>query len=228
MRYTRLQESPRARMRVRDIAKQLGVPPAEVLQMLEDMGEYVKSHASYIETPVIRKLHERLGVTYSAATRPTHSDSVTGREAPTEGLPPPPRRTKRDNHPLTGEVSPRRVLDPSLDSSPARSAPGTTSWSARTVEQRWADLAGGDASHALEFEEWKLRGFSDVERDVWMASGLRTGQARWAAELRDGGLSPTDLEVDLHGWKVVDRLQRGEGAKAIARMLTQIRNSAAS
>jgi hypothetical protein len=215
-------------MRVRDIAKQLGVPPAEVLQMLEDMGEYVKSHASYIETPVIRKLHERLGVTYSAATRPTHSDSVTGREAPTEGLPPPPRRTKRDNHPLMGEVSPRRVLDPSLDSSPARSAPGTTSWSARTVEQRWADLAGGDASHALEFEEWKLRGFSDVERDVWMASGLRTGQARWAAELRDGGLSPTDLEVDLHGWKVVDRLQRGEGAKAIARMLTQIRNSAAS
>jgi hypothetical protein len=215
-------------MRVRDIAKQLGVPPAEVLQVLEDMGEYVKSHASYVEAPVIRRLHERFGVTYGVADRPTHSASITGRGAPTEGLAPPPRRTKRDNHPLMGEISPRRVLDSSLDSRSARSAPPTTSWSARTVEQRWADLAGGDASHALEFEEWKFRGFSDVERDVWMASGLRAGQARWAAELRDGGLSPTDLEVELHGWKVVDRLQRGEGAKAVARMLIQLRNSAAS
>jgi len=95
------------------------------------------------------------------------------------------------------------------------------------VDQQWADLAGGDASHAFEFEEWKLRGFSELERDVWMAAGLRAGQARWAADLRDGGLSPTDLGVDLHGWRVVDRLQRGEGAAAVARLLTAMRASEA-
>ena len=92
------------------------------------------------------------------------------------------------------------------------------------MTQRWADVGGGDASQAFEFEEWKLRGFSEVERDVWTSAGLRAGQARWAADLRDAGLTPSDLEVDLRGWKVIERLQRGEGAKAVARLLTDLRS----
>lgn len=227
MRYIRLQEPPRTRLRAREIARQIGVPPSEVLQVLADMGEYVRSAASYVEAPIIREVHERFGVKYAVEVCPSPpmEDSVADHQP--RGLQPPTRRVKRDNHPLMGEVTPRRDHDASNDSDGASGSPRTASWAGRNVDQQWADLAGGDASHAFEFEEWKLRGFSELERDVWMAAGLRAGQARWAADLRDGGLSPTDLGVDLHGWRVVDRLQRGEGAAAVARLLTAMRASEA-
>lgn len=231
MRHIKLEEPPRTRLRVHHIAKEIGVSSQEVLEVLEEIGEYVKSSQSLVEAPIIRRVHERFGVTYASPVRSAETvEAPTSSSSPhnPRGLAAPPRRPKRDNHPLMGEISPRREREAYVDSSPATTTPPTTSWTNRRDDQQWGDLAGGDASSTFEFEEWKLRGFSDIERDVWIAAGLRAGQARWAQELRDGGLSPTDLDVDLYGWTVVVRLQHGEGAKAVARMLSQMRNLDAS
>ncbi|RIQ16912.1 translation initiation factor IF-2 N-terminal domain-containing protein, partial [Jiangella rhizosphaerae] len=47
-----------AKVRVHELAKELGVTSKDVLGKLGDLGEYVKSASSTIEPPVVRKLRE--------------------------------------------------------------------------------------------------------------------------------------------------------------------------
>lgn len=229
MRLIKLQRPPRHRQRIRDVAKELGLSSRQLLAELSEMGEYASSAASYIESPVIRAVHDRLGVAYIEPDKPEPDPQRTASPA-TPGLEPPRPRERRENHPLMNEAS--RPRDRAVWDGPRRDASGIKSteqtrprWAARSVEQQWAQVSTGDATAAFEFEEWKLRGFTDVERDVWMDAGIRAGQAKWAAELRDGGLRPVDLQTDLNGWTVIERLQRGEGAAAVVRLLRASRDS---
>ncbi|TXJ07040.1 MAG: translation initiation factor IF-2, partial [Aeromicrobium sp.] len=48
-------------VRVHELAKEFGVESKEVLAVLKDMGEYVKSAASSVEPPVARRLEEEHG-----------------------------------------------------------------------------------------------------------------------------------------------------------------------
>lgn len=226
MRHLKLQQPPRSRQRVRDVAKEVGVTSRRLLEDLKEMGEYAPTAASYIEAPVIRAVHDRFGVAYD---EPTQEPIQPTASVPTAtGLGPPPARRRRENHPLMNEAS--RPRDEASDDAYRRDGRRTerarpARWSARSVEQRWAQASSDDAAPAFEFEDWKLRGFTEVERDVWIDAGLRAGQAKWAAELRDSGLLPAELQTNLHGWKVIDRLQRGEGAAAVVRLLRAFRDS---
>ena len=47
-----------AKVRVHELAKELGQPSKVVLQKLQDMGEFVRSASSTIEAPVVRKLRD--------------------------------------------------------------------------------------------------------------------------------------------------------------------------
>ena len=47
-----------SKVRVHELAKQLGMESKEVLAKLQDMGEFVKSASSTVEAPVVRKLIE--------------------------------------------------------------------------------------------------------------------------------------------------------------------------
>ncbi|GAA1484476.1 translation initiation factor IF-2 [Brachybacterium fresconis] len=49
-----------AKVRVHELAKELGHPSKAVLQKLQDMGEFVRSASSTIEAPVARRLREEL------------------------------------------------------------------------------------------------------------------------------------------------------------------------
>ena len=49
-----------SKVRVHELAKELGVTSKEVLAKLADLGEYVKSASSTVEAPVIRKLKEAM------------------------------------------------------------------------------------------------------------------------------------------------------------------------
>ena len=49
-----------AKVRVYELAKELGVESKTVLSMLKDMGEFVRSASSTVEAPVVRRLKEKL------------------------------------------------------------------------------------------------------------------------------------------------------------------------
>ncbi|MFZ2429085.1 MAG: translation initiation factor IF-2 N-terminal domain-containing protein, partial [Propioniciclava sp.] len=49
-----------AKVRVYELAKEFGLESKEVLTVLKDMGEFVRSASSTIEPPVVRRLTEKL------------------------------------------------------------------------------------------------------------------------------------------------------------------------
>ena len=56
-----------AKVRVHELAKELGVESKVVLATLKDMGEFVKSASSTVEAPVERRLKEEYGDKLKAA-----------------------------------------------------------------------------------------------------------------------------------------------------------------
>ncbi|MGI8676784.1 MAG: translation initiation factor IF-2 [Nocardioidaceae bacterium] len=56
-----------AKVRVHELAKELGVESKTVLATLKDMGEFVKSASSTVEAPVVRRLNEQFGEQLAAA-----------------------------------------------------------------------------------------------------------------------------------------------------------------
>jgi translation initiation factor IF-2 len=56
-----------AKVRVYELAKELGLESKELLQTLNDMGEFVRSASSTIEAPVVRRLREKSASSQSAA-----------------------------------------------------------------------------------------------------------------------------------------------------------------
>ncbi|MFZ2481469.1 MAG: translation initiation factor IF-2 N-terminal domain-containing protein, partial [Propioniciclava sp.] len=64
-----------AKVRVYELAKEFGLESKEVLTVLKDMGEFVRSASSTIEPPVVRRLTEKLKGG-SAESRPTPTPSA--------------------------------------------------------------------------------------------------------------------------------------------------------
>ena len=59
-----------AKVRVYELAKELGVESKTVLSMLKDMGEFVRSASSTVEAPVVRRLKEKLASEPPPAKKP--------------------------------------------------------------------------------------------------------------------------------------------------------------
>ena len=76
-----------SKVRVSVVAKELGKPSKEILAWLAANGEYVKSAASTIEAPVVRKLHEAFPATAAAEKAPAKP------AAPAQGAPAAPAST---------------------------------------------------------------------------------------------------------------------------------------
>jgi len=64
-----------AKVRVYELAKELGVESKIVLSMLKDMGEFVRSASSTVEAPVERRLKEKL------ASEPPPAKKTTPKKA---------------------------------------------------------------------------------------------------------------------------------------------------
>ncbi len=58
------------KVRVYELAKELGVESKTVLSMLKDMGEFVRSASSTVEAPVERRLKEKLASEPPPAKKP--------------------------------------------------------------------------------------------------------------------------------------------------------------
>ncbi|HEY4616129.1 MAG TPA: translation initiation factor IF-2 N-terminal domain-containing protein, partial [Citricoccus sp.] len=62
-----------AKVRVHELAKELGISSKEALNKLQDMGEFVRSASSTIEPPVVKKLRSAYA---DAAPQPSKSPAA--------------------------------------------------------------------------------------------------------------------------------------------------------
>ena len=184
-------QGPRRRMSARQISKELGVPVGEVMATLNELGEYVKSPASMLEEPVIRRLYEAVHRRYEP-------------EKP-KAAPPWDRKGRGDQAP-TAAAANRDSRE--SDRSECHSRPTGEWWETQT-----------DVAPAWELESWKIFDFAEAERDAWIAHGLRPGQVKDAAKYRDAGLLPGDLAQEILGWTVLKRLRAGESPDEVLRLL---------
>ncbi|MBR7833752.1 translation initiation factor IF-2 N-terminal domain-containing protein, partial [Actinospica durhamensis] len=64
-----------AKVRVYELAKDLGVESKVVMAKLQDLGEFVRSASSTIEAPVERKLRDSLAAEGKGASAPSRSNA---------------------------------------------------------------------------------------------------------------------------------------------------------
>ena len=70
-----------AKVRVYELAKELGVESKTVLSMLKDMGEFVRSASSTVEAPVERRLKEKLASEPPPAPKKTAKKAASAKTA---------------------------------------------------------------------------------------------------------------------------------------------------
>ena len=76
-----------AKLRVYELAKDLGIESKDLLTKLQDVGEFVKSASSTIEIPVVRKLMEKFPELKAATEAPKPAKKAAAKKAPAKSAP---------------------------------------------------------------------------------------------------------------------------------------------
>ena len=66
-----------AKVRVHELAKELGVESKVVLAKLKEMGEFVKSASSTVEPPVVKRFSDQFGDELKAASEKKAAKKAT-------------------------------------------------------------------------------------------------------------------------------------------------------
>lgn len=222
MRQLKLQQPPRPRIRVRDLAREVGADDNDVLVWLRANGEWVKSVLSFVEQPVAQRvrLHFAPDNEQQRSSSPEEQADPPVR-APLQGLQPPTAPPARENNPFLGQLkafSRREAPRPPRNTSPE------TVWHAEHETPDYSAAGSFLASPAMAPFEWALRGVDDTKQ-AWLDHGLTDRDARIAEACLAAGLQPNDLAVAVSGWTVLDRITRGEAPKEVARLLDRQRQA---
>lgn len=192
-----------AKVRVYELAKELGVDSMTLMRKLHEYGELVRSASSTIEPPIVRKLR-----------------AAYAEEPP---VPPSPTRPFRRRHnPYAPSLSPRRltparsIRSDVLDAAEQMFGPEA----ARKVRAGATD--GPFGRDGYDFS-WKKH---FIEREVYeqfIAAGVGYEQAELAAECLAAGLRPADLVMGLGDRTVLGWLREGHPAAKVAKTLRECR-----
>jgi translation initiation factor IF-2 len=112
-----------AKVRVYELAKELGLESKELLQTLNNMGEFVRSASSTIEAPVVRKLRENSAAAQTpkpAEPKPVTAKPAAPRPAPAKPAEPKPAEPKPvEAKPVVAEPAPVKAAPPKAEAAPA-------------------------------------------------------------------------------------------------------------
>lgn len=114
-----------SKVRVHELAKELGITSKEVLAQLADLGEYVKSASSTVEAPVIRKLKEAMPAVQAPAAKKAPAKKAAAKKTTAAKAPssaPDEQPLAPTPEPPTAPVSPPTPQQPP----PASEAAGPT------------------------------------------------------------------------------------------------------
>ena len=143
-----------AKVRVYELAKELGLESKELLAKLQEVGEFVRSASSTVEAPVVRKLMDKFPDLVPAETAPKVKKAPAKKVAPkqtvkVEDLPPELQKMVEDATPITRPATPaaaRPTNNPfsSTPSNPsAPSAPGAMPRPPRAGNNPFSSGGGG-------------------------------------------------------------------------------------
>jgi translation initiation factor IF-2 len=124
-----------AKVRVYELAKELGLESKELLAKLQEVGEFVRSASSTVEAPVVRKLMDKFPDLVPAETAPKAKKAPAKKAAPkqtvkVEDLPPELQKMVEDATPIARPATPTsaRPTNNPFSSTPSNpSAPSTPS-----------------------------------------------------------------------------------------------------
>jgi len=122
-----------AKVRVYELAKELGLESKELLAKLQEVGEFVRSASSTVEAPVVRKLMDKFPDLVPAETAPKAKKAPAKKAAPkqtvkVEDLPPELQKMVEDATPIARPATPTsaRPTNNPFSSTPSNpSAPST-------------------------------------------------------------------------------------------------------
>ncbi|MSW63276.1 MAG: hypothetical protein F2825_00135 [Actinobacteria bacterium] len=219
MRHLKLQQPERPRIRVRDLAREVGMRDVELLSWLRTNGEWTKSVLSFLEDPVAAKVRRHFRQDQDVERAPV-DDSARPNSPRSPGLTPPRVRPARENNPFLGQLGAsgptRQVPRPAEPSRPLEA------WSVQDPVSDYSAAGSPPASETMAPFEWAVRGVEE-HKQAWLAHGLGPNDARLAAACQNAGLAPTDLALSVSGWTVLDRITHGEPPREVARLLARQR-----
>ena len=113
-----------SKVRVHELAKELGVSSKDVLTKLQELGEFVKSASSTVEAPVVRKLKEAMPAVEAPAKK------APAKKAPAKKAVPTPTQELEST---TGETPAAETPAMKAPQPPAATSDGSASTPAETV-----------------------------------------------------------------------------------------------
>ncbi|MCK6210702.1 translation initiation factor IF-2 N-terminal domain-containing protein, partial [Georgenia sp. EYE_87] len=111
-----------AKVRVHELAKELGVDSKTVLAKLREQGEFVKSASSTIEAPVIRRLREAFPAAQAEGNSPKKSGSAPAPTRPAPKAAPAPTAETAAPAPQAPTPAPGPAPTPARPPAPAPTA----------------------------------------------------------------------------------------------------------
>lgn len=120
-----------AKVRVYELAKELGLESKELLAKLVEVGEFVRSASSTVEAPVVRKLMDKFPDLMPAEVAPKAKKApakkaATKKTVKVEDLPPELQQMIEDATPITKPAIPPRVANNPFSTTPNAASAGSS------------------------------------------------------------------------------------------------------
>ena len=120
-----------AKVRVYELAKELGLESKELLAKLQEVGEFVRSASSTVEAPVVRKLMDKFPDLMPAEAAPKAKKAPAKKAAAkitvkVEDLPPELQQMIEDATPITKPVVPPRAANNPFSTTPNATPAGSS------------------------------------------------------------------------------------------------------
>lgn len=210
-----------AKVRVFELAKELGISSKDLIRKLAEQGEFVKSASSTLEAPVVVRMK-----------RVMSGNSPTPRAQ---------RRSTPGNNPFARQAWSDRPLGPqqqrpSRSRGAARHSPSGTARNSPELDEA-ARIFGVDPSVlkpartgrgiSSQADPWLLALIDPAEKRQWLNAGLTENDLAVVKQCRQIGMTPEDLLVAFpHGESALTRLRQGESASVVKWRIDEARGRA--
>lgn len=216
-----------AKIRVSELAKEYRVPSRTIIEMLTNLGEFVKSAASGVEPVAVKRLMEA----YGDQLRSSRSDGDQRAAQPPRPDPPQVRRASTWPPPAPNPFarkavarSRQRRTPPSHPAPPAKLIEASQMFGVpvdqlkpQREKDAWGRYKSSESRRPVDV--WTLAFFEPQDARAWINAGLGPDDVRIAEECIRAGLRPEHLSTIVDGRTIAARLRDSEPLRQVlARM----------